>query len=778
MSFKSPLAAALFALAMITASIAETPPRAQAEKSGTESGMAEAAYAGGETCVSCHEDQARAWRGSHHDLAMRVADEKTVLGDFNNISLKHHGVTTTFFQRGKKFMVRTEGADGKKAEFEIAYTFGADPLQQYLIPFGDGRMQVLGAAWDSRAKQDGGQRWFHLYRDRDLKAGDPLHWTGVDQTWNHMCAECHSTVLRKNYVPEENRFETSWSDVNVNCEACHGPGADHVAWATAPGAKDTGKGDKGLTVDLSADIDDWSFEAGAKIAARNMPASRTELNVCAKCHSRRAPLSAWDHDDKNLLQSHNLQLLFDGYYFPDGQIRDEVFVLGSFLQSKMYQAGVTCSNCHDPHSLKTRAKGNALCAQCHAPDAFDTPKHHFHPADTDGAQCVSCHMPERTYMVVDPRRDHGFHSPRPDLSETLGVPNACTGCHADKDAAWASAELASRFGAKDGGDPHFAQVLSDARKEVPGSGDPLARIIADKNAAPIVRATALAEIGPFLTSSRPAIEALAGAVSDADPVIRFGAAQVLPSLPPRERLQLGAPMLDDPMLAVRVAAASGLVTLPRRQLPENVRAIVDKAGRIYKKAQEIVADRPEGQVNIGNIHMARGEFAEAEAAFRTALRLDPRFTAGSVNLADLYRLRNRDGDGEAVLKTALSKSPDAAELQYSMGLLLVRQKRLQDALAFLERAASLQPGNARYGYTYGLALQGAGQKDAARAMLKTMLQRHPYNGDLLNAMVSYSLETGNIPEATGYVRRLAAVRPNDRDVARLLQRLEATGGKK
>ncbi len=186
---------------------------------------------GSAACGGCHQSEMAAWRGSQHALAMQAATAQTVLGNFDDASFTHAGLTSRFFRRDGGFFVSTDGPDGKLAEFQIRYTFGVYPLQQYLIAFPDGRLQALGIAWDARPKDRGGQRWFHLYPDRTLHAGDPLHWTGIDQTWNFMCAECHVTELHKNYDAAGNTYATTWAEIGVGCEACHGPGSAHVAWA-------------------------------------------------------------------------------------------------------------------------------------------------------------------------------------------------------------------------------------------------------------------------------------------------------------------------------------------------------------------------------------------------------------------------------------------------------------------------------------------------------------------------------------------------------------------
>ena len=356
---------------------------------------AEATYVGGEACAACHAREHELWIGSHHDLAMQLADEASVLGDFDDATFTYYGVQSTFFERDGVFSVRTDGPDGKLHDYEIAYTFGVYPLQQYLIGFPGGRYQPLGIAWDSRPAAAGGQRWFHLYPDVPIESGDELHWTASNQTWNFMCAACHSTNLQKNYDLETDSYNTTWSEINVSCEACHGPGSTHVEWAA--GGADL---DNGLIVHLTPG-GEWSLEAATGTARLSSPrGSHAQIETCAPCHSRRSAVDERQTQGHLLLQNYRLALLTEGMYYADGQIEDEVYVYGSFLQGKMYHAGVTCSDCHDPHSLRTRAAGNALCTRCHLSTRFDTPTHHFHSEGSTGAACVSCHMPTRTNLCI------------------------------------------------------------------------------------------------------------------------------------------------------------------------------------------------------------------------------------------------------------------------------------------------------------------------------------------------------------------------------------------
>ena len=377
-------------------------------------------YVGADACKQCHQAESEAWQGSHHDLAMQEANEQTVLGDFDNAKFKHDNVESTFFKRDGKFMVRTDGPDGKLTDYPITYTFGVTPLQQYLIAFPGGRYQALSIAWDSRPKAEGGQRWFHLYPKEKMDHTDQLHWTGRYQNWNMECAECHSTNLKKGYDAASDSYKTTFNEINVACESCHGPASQHVEWAkqAQPPYSDD---DKGLAVKLHSHWQDaWKLTDGNVTAHREQPADDALMNTCWACHARRSTLVEGSLPGLPLEDSHHPSLLTQPTYYADGQQRDEDYTWGSFRQSKMFQNGVTCMDCHEPHSLKLRAEGNALCTRCHNAEKFDTEKHHFHKQDSKGAQCMDCHAPEQNYMVIDGRHDHSFRLPRPDLSLIVG----------------------------------------------------------------------------------------------------------------------------------------------------------------------------------------------------------------------------------------------------------------------------------------------------------------------------------------------------------------------
>ena len=554
-----------------------------------------ATYVGSGACIGCHAAETKAWAGSHHALAMQPATEATVLGDFSGATFEHGGVTTTFFRSGERYMVRTDGPGGALQEFPIAYTFGVDPLQQYLIGFPDGRYQALGIAWDSRSKQQGGQRWFHLYPGQTLAAGNRLHWTGRDQTWNYQCAGCHSTDVQKNFNLAANTYATAFAGVNVGCEACHGPASRHLAWAQA-GAAAPLPADlrKGLTTWLQAeDRGVWEMNPQTGIARRTEPpASAAVIDACGGCHARRSVLASNNTAATAFLNGHAPALLEPGLYHADGQIDGEVFELGSFLQSKMARAGVTCTNCHESHAGGLRAQGNALCAQCHMPQKFDVAEHHHHEPGSAGAQCANCHMPAKTYMGVDVRHDHSFRVPRPDLTVEIGVPNTCTQCHANQSPGWAASTLASWYPLGRQTTPHYGRALHAGRTGAADAEAQLDGLILDPAAPAIARATALANLARYLS---PASEtAIKSALADPDPLVRAAAPRALPATLSSSMVQAVAPLLADPVRAVRIEAARALAGTDARPLTPDQRTALARAVRETAAAQLVDIDRPRG----------------------------------------------------------------------------------------------------------------------------------------------------------------------------------------
>jgi predicted Zn-dependent protease len=622
------------------------------------------------------------------------------------------------------------------------------------LSFRGGRLQALSLAWDTRPQDQGGQRWFHLYPDERITHDDELHWTKPSQNWNSMCAECHSTNLQKNYDPASKSFSTTWSEIDVSCEACHGPGADHVSWGEKKPGWEKHQSDKGLHLLLDERKGvTWSMDPETGSARRSKPRnSEKEIEMCARCHARRSPITH-DYVHGNRFMDHYLPRRLDqGMYFADGQINDEVYVYGSFLQSKMYHAGVTCSDCHEPHDLSLRAPGNGVCLQCHQADRFDTPAHHFHEAGTAGASCAECHMPPRNYMVVDPRHDHSMRIPRPDLSVKLGTPNACNTCHQDRSSEWAAQQVSDWYEKTPTGLQQYAAALQAARDRAPTAGRELAALIRNTQMPDIARATALAAMGPYV--NRANAHVLASGVADGDPMVRAATLTALEALPQGLQVRLAWPLLSDPVRAVRIAAARLLSAIPTGELAGDQRERLDSVMGEYVDSQLAMAERPEAQANLGNFYFARGEGDKAVAAYRTASMLEPLFVPARINLADFYSRSGDEAQAEAVLREGITEHPSNGDLQHALGLSLIRQKRFSEAVAALQRGSGLSPGNPRYVYVYAVALNSTGQAQQAIMVLQGAHNAHPNDRDILSALVAFNRDAGNDKQAARYARKL------------------------
>ena len=725
-------------------------------------------YLGSKVCAGCHADQYKLWKGSHHDWAMKAASEQSVLGNFDNVSFEHYGEKTEFTRSGEQYLVKTRNSAGEMQTFKVAYTFGFYPLQQYLIPFPDGRFQALSVAWDSRPLSEGGQRWFHLYPDEAIPPDDVLHWTGPYFTWNTRCADCHSTNLKRNYQAGSNGYKSTWSEVNVGCEACHGPGLKHVEQAQMLGSAAPGGLNSVSAVGqwMHTQEADTAKYSAASLAARAQ--GEEQVAMCGSCHSRRAVIGDLNKPG-DFHDQHKLQLLEPGLYHADGQIQDEVYVLGSFLQSKMYHKGVVCSNCHEPHSLNLRAEGNGVCAQCHKPQVFDRKEHHHH-AEGAGSQCVNCHMPETTYMVVDPRRDHSIRIPRPDLSHSTGAPNACVRCHEKQDNQWATTALASWLDTSGKELPrHYGEAFAAARAGKPGGDVELMRLVMNSASPALVRASALVQ----LPLSPEAILTAQTQLSDASPLLRRAAIQRLEVLPMEQRLEDLWPLLNDPILSVRTEAAR--VLAGESSLPTEKRATLDKVVSEYRTVLMEYEGTASGQLNLGGLALDLGRSAEAEQAYQRALFLDPQNIGTRLNLADLYRRQKKDAAGELLLREANEIAPAAAGPWHALGLLLVREKRYEQALKMLKKAADLAPENTRYAYTYGVAANSLGDVASSLVALERVVQREPRNVDALSSLVDIYYRQGEVVKTLKHAEVLLQLTPENRQLQQLVAYLRSSG---
>jgi tetratricopeptide (TPR) repeat protein len=719
---------------------------------------------------------------------MNPATEEFVLGDFNNAVFEHHGQVFRFFRKGAEYWINAPDENGVARDMKVDYTFGHFPLQQYLIPFPGGRYQALQVCWDSRPKEAGGQRWYHLYPDEAVPPDDILHWTRRHFNWNYMCADCHSTNLDKGFDAETLTYHTTWSEMNVSCEACHGPGSEHVKWAAADTAAKAGSpadlaalkdyiASKGLVVSLKepgADPNDfpWTVDPVTKQPKRTRPLDSTvQIETCAPCHSHRTLLEPVLTRGQSYHDTHSPSILSERLYHHDGQLKEETYVYGSFVQSKMYHAGVRCTDCHNPHTMKLVAPGNALCVRCHLNEPYNTPAHHFHAVGSTGASCVECHMPTTTYMGVDARRDHSLRIPRPDLAKELGTPDACTKCHTDKTQDWAAEWFVKWWGAGPR-NAHYGEILASARRNEAGSFDKLAALAADPARPAIVRAAAVETAG-FRGPSPETTEVLAGRLADPDPVVRTEALTALLDFPPDQRLSLAGALLGDPARSVRAEAARVLAAC-YHGFTEEQKAAFARASAEFVNKQKAISDRAAGHMFLAAFYLDLGDAPKAEAAFRLAQKVEPEFIPVRVNFAEMLYSMNRPAEAEAEYRAAIAAAMtdhDRGVARESLARLLIRLKRYDEGVAELKTATALLPDSAETQYFYGVALNSLGRFPEALPYLEKARELAPRHLEYLIGLATVCRDAGKTDLALKYAREALALEPDNPHLQQLVASL-------
>jgi len=803
--------------------------RTAPEREGTER-VQGPSFTGAATCIECHKREYDLWKGSHHDLAMDIATDSTVLGDFNDFEFTHRGEVHRFFRRDGKFLVNTEGATGQFEDFEVTYTFGYTPLQQYLVPFEGGRLQCLPIAWDTERG-----RWFHLgdtvYTDEEVGPGNWLHWTRQAQNWNGMCADCHSTNLKKSYNPATKTYNTTWSEIDVSCEACHGPASVHLVWAALPEGSRPEDVNTGLIV-RTRDLNNEEL-----------------LNVCARCHSRRAIMGDYTDDNSDLLNYMIPMLTAQPLYHTDGQLLDEVYEYGSFTQSRMYEQEVMCSDCHDSHSVRTIEPDNRLCLQCHRPDIYDTPRHHFHKMDpavgdeplmskasassgnVSGGQLMNqsnvysgniadglpAGMGTQAYREStgtgrlinrgEPKYVESTGTGRlinrgePRYVEGTGA--QCVNCHMtgryyigndyrrDHSFRIPRPDLTAKTGAPNAcNDCHKDKSTSWSQRYIlkwygertrPHYGEIFAaaeigdrRVISDLILYPenelfplMVRATAVRFLGQFNTpESNRAVER---ALTNPASLVRHSAVMSYNPTDIASYEKLMLPLLNDPVKGIRAEAAIRLSEVSEEKLSPAARKARRAALEEYREINLYNADFPGGLFNLGIMYANAGDLGRAEAAYREALGVDDQFYMAKVNLATVYAKQGKSAEAEKMLRELIRDHPELHELKSSLAMLLAEQGRYEESRTYFLKASKLMPDQTRILYNLGLLENTLGNTATAEEYLLKALNRDPGSYDYLYALATFCLEHGMKDKAMKYARRLAERFPGDRAGKQLVE---------
>lgn len=722
-------------------------------------------FVGRQACIQCHTKENELWLDSHHDLAMDYANDSTVLGNFNNTELKAQGNTHKFYKRDNKFFVFTDGENGEMQEYEIKYTFGYTPLQQYLVEFDKGRLQTLPLTWNTIDSC-----WYHMvdsvYKNQEIKHDNWLHWTNQAQNWNGMCADCHSTNLVKGYNVETDSYETTWSEIDVSCEACHGPASKHIEWANLPEYSRNGFDNYGLVVQTS-NIDNKQY-----------------VDQCARCHTRRASITDYTLHSKSIYNHMVPNLPTEPYYHVDGQILEEDYVYGSFTQSKMYMHDVKCNDCHDAHSTKRLFEDNRLCTQCHIADKYDTKEHHFHKQAGEkgeavtsvagvkfevgeGTRCINCHMHAQYFMGVDYRNDHSLRVPRPDLSEKLGTPNACNQCHADKTNKWSQNYINNWYGKSR--KFHFGEAFALARDNKQEGFQRLKTIVNDELYPEIIRSSAIEYLGRVYQDSSKTI--LYQNMQNIHPLMRLISLRNL-QLDTELCLTNMLPLLYDENKTIRVECASKLMGINANQIPENYREVYRKVSAEYVKSLEYNADFPGGKFNLANFYYNSKDYQKAEKLYISAIKQDNELHAIKINLAYLYNTTGKPEKAELLFADYLKSNPNDGNVLFSYALLLSELKKYDQSLAYLLKANKAQPENARIDYNIAMMYEFFNKLDKTEKYLKQAINKEKTNIGYYSGLLNFYIKQNNGDKTKALATEIIAKFPdveNRKEIEKLLE---------
>lgn len=685
-------------------------------------------WVGSSACKSCHEAAYAAWRDSPHHLAMLPATREA--------PLRASPDPSSPLVEGADGLRMRGAALGLDHDVPLVFALGRQRVEQYLGTLAPGRIQALPLAFDVQRRE-----WFDLFAREPRSAEDWGHWTNRGMTANAQCLFCHTTGYDKGYRPATDTYESRWVEMGVGCEACHGPGRDHVAARYAGRPDRYGRFD-GDTTDA----------------------------VCGSCHSRRVERAAWTPGTP-FTDAFEPELLDTQAHYPDGQIRDEVYELVAFQTSVMHREGVRCTSCHGDTKQALPA-GNAVCRSCHEA-GYEAPSHTRHPVGSAGATCTGCHMPVTVFMERDPRHDHSFQRPDPELTVALGVPNACNRCHTERDAAWAAALVREwypddRVRAER---RRWAVAIARGREADPATVPDLLALVGGRS-DPVRRASAARLLAAFPTTSG-VTTTLVGALDDPEPLVRAGAAWALAqrsALSPEVRAGL-LRRLGDASRVVRLHAVLGLRELDLANVPPGTRQAFTTAAEEWRQSQELAADTPEARYNLAIFRAARGDLESAAAEYRSALRLWPDSIQARHNLAMLLAQQGRLEEAVTEFRALLARAP-VPVTSFALGLTLGQLGRWAEAARALEQCLAEDPAYPRARYNLALALVKAGQTSRALDELERATGDPAARRDAILTLVDLARQVGDRARLERWVLEAARLDPEVAETPGLTELLD------
>ena len=742
------VASGVVALSVAAWTVVPRRPGPASPAPGLSAGAGTAMLAGSESCRRCHAAFFQKWSTSFHGLAMRPYTPAFARDHLKPMEqgLVIQGGTYRAVIGTASDHVEETGPEGTKT-YPIAEVLGGKNVAYFLTLRDRGFLQTLPLAYDVRRGE-----WFSTtesaVRHLEGVTNEELPWTDRAYTFNASCFGCHVSQLSTSYEPATDSYRTVWAEPGINCETCHGPAAEHVRVfeALEPGEK----------------------APDAEIVPVKSLSHEQRNDLCASCHAKASPLWTDFRPGDRFFDHFDLVTLESPDYYADGRDRGENYTLTSWRMSPCAKSGqIDCVQCHTSSGrYKWKDDPNGACRPCHEARVKDAAAHTHHRADGPGSLCTSCHMPTTEFARMR-RSDHSMRPPAPAATLAFGSPNACSLCHADKDASWADRTVKAWRGAAPSS--REARLLREghlvaAAREGDWSQLPaILAYLADPGRDEIVT-TALARLlEPCPDPAKwPAVRAL---VDDRSPLVRSAAVTALASDPASQDRLVAA--TGDDLRLVRVRAAGALNGRGLASLPEVRRHGVEKATGELERSLLARPDQFASHYDLGNLDLERGAPAEALAHYRRAIELRPDHVASLVNLSMAYARLGRTAEAEAPLRQAIAVEPRSGPAHFNLGLLLAESGREGEAKTELRRATELDPRNAAAAYNLSVLVAKSSPREAA-AIARRAAEAAPLQPRFAWTEAYFAAEAGDVAGARRVLEALVRAQPGYGDAWGLL----------
>jgi tetratricopeptide (TPR) repeat protein len=697
-------------------------------------------FSGSGSCIQCHEQFYELWSTSHHGKAMQPV---------NGLFLTTENITNSevFTLEGKTYqitiedsaLVMIETSEGKSQKYDLVWALGGKNVFYFLTAMENGKLQTVPLAYDLKT-----HGWYNNPESavRHFPEGTPdeaLPWRDRMYTFNTSCYSCHVSQLSNNFELASDSYQTTWKEPGINCETCHGPSAEHVRVCMEAG--------------------EGNIPDDLKIIVTSTFTPEQHNASCAPCHAKMQPITPSFMPGDRYFDNYDLTTLENSDFYPDGRDLGENYTYTSWMMNSCAsKSDLHCVTCHTSSGRDRFASNpNDACLSCHREKVEDVQSHSLHPAGSEGAVCINCHMPKTEFgrMV---RSDHSFRPPMPEATLQFESPNACNICHTDKSPAWANQIVKKRANGNYQDETiYWAQLIKEARAGDWKRLDEMLAIMAENNMNEVV----IASFIRLLTNCEDEKKwdvVIATMQSASSPLVKAAAAASLTGNTTEKARVALLKAASDEIRLVRVSSAISLSGFAGNRFNPQESELVEKATEEYIHSLVTRPDDWSSHYNEGIFHQNKGDVMKALTSYETAARLypaslmplinssvlhsytgnplkaeenlrialqyDPTSEAANLNLGLLLAETGKLQEAEKALLAALHANPQQAVAAYNLSV-IVSQNDMEKAVQYAKIAADARVEEPKYAYTLAYYQLRNGQQGDAEKTLKALIARHP-----------------------------------------------------